>query len=46
MFLEWHENGLLDLKALVTERYSIDQINEATAALEAGQIRGRAIPEF
>ncbi len=46
MFLQWHRNGLLDLEALVTERYPIDQINEATSALEAGQIRGRAILEF
>jgi Zn-dependent alcohol dehydrogenase len=46
MFLQWHRDGLLDLEALVTERYPIDQINEATTALEAGQIRGRAILEF
>ena len=45
-FLEWHSNGDLDLEALVTERYSIDQINEATAALEEGKIAGRAILEF
>jgi len=30
----------------VTERYSIDQINEATTALEEGKISGRAILEF
>ncbi len=46
MFLRWQHEGLLDLDALVTERYPIEQINEATAALEAGQIRGRAILEF
>ncbi len=46
MFLRWQKEGLLDLKALVTERYRIEEINEATAALEAGQIRGRAILEF
>lgn len=45
-FLEWHENGDLNLDALVTERYSIDQINEATTALENGKIHGRAILEF
>ncbi|HEX7036791.1 MAG TPA: zinc-binding dehydrogenase [Pseudomonadales bacterium] len=45
-FLEWHDNGDLDLDALVTARYSIDQINDATAALEAGRISGRAILEF
>ena len=46
MFLRWQQDGLLDLDTLVTERYPIEQINEATAALEAGQIRGRAILEF
>jgi len=45
-FLEWQENGDLDLDAMVTQRYSIDQINEATAALEQGKISGRAIMEF
>jgi len=45
-FLDWHAAGELDLDALVTARYRIDQINEATAALEAGRISGRAILEF
>lgn len=45
-FLEWLDNGELDLEAMVTRRYRIDQINEATAALEQGQISGRAILEF
>ena len=38
--------GDLDLDALVTERYPIDDINEATTALEEGRISGRAILEF
>ena len=46
VFLDWHQDGTLDLDALVTERYSIDQINEATTALEEGKISGRAILEF
>lgn len=46
VFLHWHEEGLLDLDALVTERYPIERINDATDALEAGRIRGRAILEF
>ena len=46
MFLDWHEDGTLQLDDLVTERYSIDQINEATTALEEGKISGRAILEF
>jgi Zn-dependent alcohol dehydrogenase len=33
----------LDLDAMVTERFTLDQINEATAALENGEIAGRAI---
>ena len=45
-FLEWHGDGTLDLEAMITARYSIDQINEATTALESGQIQGRAILEF
>ncbi len=45
-FLEWHDDGQLDLEAMVTARYSLEQINEATDALQAGQIQGRAILEF
>lgn len=45
-FLEWYEQGDLDLDSLVTERYSLDQINEAVSALENGKIAGRAIIEF
>ena len=46
MFLDWHANGDLDLEALVTERYAIEEINEATTALEEGRISGRSILEF
>lgn len=46
MFLRWYEEGNLDLDALVTKRYKIDQINEATTALENGEIKGRSILEF
>ncbi len=45
-FLEWEENGDLNLDAMVTARYKIDEINEAARALEQGQIQGRAILEF
>lgn len=45
-FLEWYDNGDLDLDQLVTARYRIEQINEATDALQAGEIQGRAIMEF
>jgi Zn-dependent alcohol dehydrogenase len=46
MFLRWYREGDLDLDAMVTQRYSLDQIVEATEALERGQIAGRAIMEF
>ncbi len=45
-FIQWHEEAQLDLDALVTECYSIDQNNEAATALGNGEIAGRAIIEF
>jgi Zn-dependent alcohol dehydrogenase len=46
IFLDWHRTGALDLDALVTARYRLEDINEATTALAAGKISGRAILEF
>jgi Zn-dependent alcohol dehydrogenase len=46
MFLEWHASGTLDLDALVTARFPLEDINEATAALADGRIAGRAILTF
>ena len=46
MFLRWFHEGDLDLDALVTARYKLDDIVEATDALAAGKIAGRAIMEF
>jgi Zn-dependent alcohol dehydrogenase len=46
MFLRWYKEGDLDLDALVTSRYKLDQINEATTALARGEIFGRAIMEL
>ncbi len=46
MFLRWYDEGDLDLDALVTARYTIDQINESTGDLEHGKIFGRAIMEY
>ena len=46
LFLEWYKNGQLDLDALVTQRFKLDQINEAVSALEQGRVQGRAILEF
>lgn len=45
-FLEWDANGDLGLDQMVTTRYALEDINEATTALEEGRISGRAILEF
>lgn len=45
-YLKWYDEGLLNLDAMVTARYKIDDINEATRALEHGEIAGRAILVF
>lgn len=45
-YLDWFDTGALDLNALVSERFGIDEINEATSALEKGKISGRAILVF
>jgi Zn-dependent alcohol dehydrogenase len=45
-YLDWYDKGLLDLDAMVTERFTLDQINEAATALENGEIAGRAILVF
>lgn len=46
LLAEWAADGDLDLDALVTDRYALDDINRAVADLEAGRIRGRAILTF
>jgi Zn-dependent alcohol dehydrogenase len=46
LFLEWMREGKFPLEKLVTNRYSLEQIEEARAALEEGRILGRAIVEF
>ncbi len=45
-YLDWYHDGTLDLDSLVTERFGIEQINEATTALQNGEISGRAILVF
>ena len=45
-YLKWYHDGILDLDSMVTARYSLSQINEATSMLEKGLIKGRAILEF
>jgi len=46
MYLRWHRDGKFPLDKLVTDRYRLDQINEACDALKVGRINGRAIVEF
>lgn len=46
MFLRWYAEGDLDLDAMVTARYKLDDINESTADLQNGKIFGRAIMEY
>jgi Zn-dependent alcohol dehydrogenase len=46
MFLRWFHEGDLDLDAMVTARYKLDDINAATDDLDHGKIAGRAIMEF
>ncbi len=45
-YVRMYKEGELDLDALVTRRYSLDQINDAVAALERGEIAGRSILTF
>jgi Zn-dependent alcohol dehydrogenase len=45
-YLRMYREGELDLDALVTRRFTLDQINDAVGALERGEIAGRAILEF
>jgi Zn-dependent alcohol dehydrogenase len=46
LFIDWYTSGQLELDSLVTARYRLDDINQACADLEAGQIAGRAILDF
>ena len=38
-----HDDGALDLSALVTDRFELDEINEAIEAMRDGRVAGRAI---
>ncbi|HLZ73102.1 MAG TPA: zinc-binding dehydrogenase [Dehalococcoidia bacterium] len=42
-YIEWFKAGKLPLDKLVTQRYTLDQINEGVRALERGEIAGRSI---
>jgi Zn-dependent alcohol dehydrogenase len=46
VFLEWVRDEKFPLGKLVTDRYSLEQVEEARVALEEGRILGRAIIEF
>jgi Zn-dependent alcohol dehydrogenase len=46
MYVRWFKEGKLPLDLLVSRRFKLEQINEACAALERGEIAGRAIIEF
>ena len=45
-FLDWHQNGDLDLDGMVTNGTGSKTSTKATDALAAGKISGRAILEF
>ena len=46
IFMDWYRRGDLDLDGLVTQRFALDEINEAVDALDNGQIAGRSILVF
>jgi Zn-dependent alcohol dehydrogenase len=46
MYLQWTRENKFPLDKLVTDRYQLEQVNEACSALEHGHILGRAIIEF
>jgi Zn-dependent alcohol dehydrogenase len=46
IFLRWYREGKLKLDELVTNRYTLDQINTAVDDLEHGRILGRGILTF
>jgi Zn-dependent alcohol dehydrogenase len=46
MYVQWFKSGKLPLDILVSRRFKLEQINEACAALERGEILGRAIVEL
>ena len=44
--VELVRRGAVDTSAPITRRYTLDQVNEAYAALATGEIVGRAIIEM
>jgi Zn-dependent alcohol dehydrogenase len=45
-FVEWSRDGRFDPSALVTDRYTLDDINTAVDDLHHGRVGGRAVIEF
>jgi Zn-dependent alcohol dehydrogenase len=43
IFIRWYREGKLNLNELITNRYKLEQINEAVDDLEHGRILGRGI---
>lgn len=46
LFVDWATSGALNLEALVTARYSLEEINVGVADLRRGKILGRAVVEL
>lgn len=46
MYVRWLKEGKLPLDLMVTQRFKLDEINEACEALGNGEVAGRAIVEF
>jgi Zn-dependent alcohol dehydrogenase len=45
-YVQWFKDGKLPLDLLVTQRFTLDQVNEACALLRAGEVAGRSILVF
>ncbi|WP_435225764.1 zinc-binding dehydrogenase [Streptomyces sp. Tue6028] len=45
-FVEWTRDGRFDPSALVTDRFTLDELNTAVEALHSGRVRGRAVVEI
>ena len=44
--IELARRGAVDVSAPITRRYALDEVNDAYAALAAGEIVGRAVIEM
>ena len=46
MFIRWYQEGKLNLQEMVTDRFKLEEINEAVEKMRKGQILGRGIIEY